>query len=443
MKIKDFQEQIKEFFALGYMPYFNMAVVFAIAILGFIWYNWISPETCVRYDTWDYIQTWWSYFSDEYQESRTPLYPIFIGPFIDLFGLDAGTVVILSIQKLLRLISCFYLWKICKFAGLKDRYIFWLIALWLLLPYRCRYDFDSRIHTESLSMTLYIFMCWSAIQTVVSARRLKWVILCSFWGFLLVFLRPANLIVIPLLGMLYVGLHISKLYGNKLMLMGLLTVLLIGGAAYGYQKYTDNKYGNGMFTNISSYNNYFMLLDAKILYPENFDDEEVRELCKIYKHTDTDSDRHKFHTTLFYRDYPVCIEMRNYVDRTVREHPDEVAMALVRRGPVCLNDPIVFSSELLLFHQRLYRYLPKVWMGIAMLLIYLCASIWGFKRSPQKGAIGVWFSIIGLATYLTSYLGAMSDWGRLNIGVFFIVMLAGFLMLQKTIEWIRHKCILT
>lgn len=444
MNSSSIKSLVKEFLLLGYTPWFNMATILLISSIWFIWYNWISPELVVSADTIDYYYAWHSYFDDNYGEFRTPVYPLFIGPITDLFGITTGENICIILQKLLRYVSLFYFWRICRSVGLKDKYSFWCISLWLLLPYLFHYDYDSRILTESLSISLYIFFSWNSVSFLKKPTKgnIRWLIVFTF---LLIFLRPANIALLPLV-VVQILYKWKSTGGNVIIYSGLAYSLLLTAIVVSYVKYTDSKYGNGPFGCVSAYNSAVFVWEAGMDNPDYIESKTFRENYREFRPTlnntswDFDTltkNRLAYECFLWGNDGPYFTECKKYVRNAVKNEPEKILPGMAKRMVFQFNEPVVWSPEIISYHQRLYKWLPKVRVGWGILLLYVVIGLFskGIHRT-DKLVIG-WLGIIALSQYALNTAGAQSQWGRLNIGVLFILFIAAFQLVQWFQHWIQ------
>lgn len=427
--------QIKEFLGLGYGKWFNMTTVIVISIVWFIYYNLTTAALRVSPDTSDYYQTWLTYLGKDDHEGRTPVYPVFIGIITWLTGDGPNDIVILAFQKALRIVSMFYLWKICRFMGLRDRYIFWLITLWTLLPLKFGYDYDRMILPESFSISFTIFYVWSLCSFLrtpspVNAAHI------GVWNYILVLLRPSylpffivSLAFFVVAKWIFRGKHGFGLIG-KSSKVGIAATLIGVGLTIALQIITTHRHGNGVYTNISSYNNYFFVRDAGMLVRDCYDDSIARAEFIKYEETGDITHLEKSEWRIFVIDCPDYNIHREIVRRAVEAHPEKILPQLRHRFAIQLFSPMVWSYESKI-HPITNLFIPPMWVAYLILGCYLLLSIAKWRKGHMvRGFMGIVLSCIGLGVMLTSYLGAMADWGRLNISIIFIVFVALFQLLQ-------------
>lgn len=440
MKSESLKSEIKTFLKLGYSPWFNMTTVIVLAIILFIWYNWISTEFFLSYDTEDYYFTWWTYFGKMDMEVRTPLYPVFIGPLSDIFGMKPGEVISLCLQKIIRIISLFYLWRSCRLTGLKDRLSFWLITIWVLIPYFLYCDYDSRILTESLNISLTIFYAWGALQFIASPAK-RFGFWLSFWAFCMVLLRPANLIVIPVTFAYYAIVCWKLKAARKVAKVGLISLVGFCALVLGYQQYTYHKHGAGVWTSISSYNNYFLLKEAGLVKPEYMSNPEMKANAEKYLQTG-DVRYIREVERIGYADFPYFIAYRSMVKNAISNEPEKLLPALSKRFYLQLSSPMIWAGETI-NHPTILKLIPKLWMVYLVLIIYLWISVSRYRNNHNREDAfdGIFLSLFALLVVLVNCVGAMDQWGRLNINMLFIAYIAVAQILQSiATRWPVAKC---
>lgn len=433
-RINRFKSRIGEFLALGYGKWFNMLIVLIIGVGLFVYKSFYYPQDIYSYDTEDYYFTWWTYLGIMDMEVRTPLYPIFIGSLTSLFGMDRGELIAMWLQMAFRIISMYYLWRICKLTGLKNRYSFWLVAVWYLAPYLLFYNFEGFIITESLSMTMTIFYVWAMLTCLHHPS--KWMgVWVSVWTFMLVLLRPANLTLFVATLLYFFTFY--KMFKPRLrtLLPGVLLTLFFIGYIAAYQLYTEHLHGNGAYTNVSAYNNLYLLKEADLLKPEYIDHPEARRLCEEYQLTG-DKQYLKEIDSIFY-DFPYFVHDKKVTAKAFRAEPLKLVPALKVRFTNQLRNPMVYGFETL-NHPRATSLIPPIWFAYLLTMGYFILSAANWRKGAKEyGYEGMLLCTILLMTMATSFVGAQAEWGRLNIHMMFIAFIAFCQLLQCGVSRVK------
>lgn len=429
MDLTTSKSKVKEFLALGYGPWFNMSVVILLSVLEFVYYVWISPDWIEFPDTDSYWFTWQTYLGQNDFEVRTPLYTVFIGPWMSAFGYKPGMIPVVCLQELLRIFSLFYVWRICRMSGLTDKWSFWLIVVWLLVPSVFHANYEAKVLTESLSVTLTIFYVYSLLRFINAPSR-KLGVWIAVWTYLLVLLRPANL-PFYLISMLFFA-AMWKLFKVKFSTFStaLLLIIVFIGATIAHEMRGQARYEMGVYTLVSNCNNYYFVRDAGMIKPEYIEDPEIRRQYELYLQTGNIAERTKMEYMCALQ-IPSEIAFKRIARNAIKAEPEKILPGLCQRMVRVMKFPLIWSWDTEV-HPTFNRFIPRFWiafLAIGWLLLY---SLRRYRHYGQKveGLIGILLSVISIVVMLTTAVGAMYEWGRLCVGVLFINYIAFFSFIQ-------------
>jgi len=393
----------------------------------------ITPDWILASDTVSYVHTWEFYRQWSLEGFRTPVYPLFYGLFNWCGHTPVGEFLMLLTQKTVHIIACYYLFRLMSLLGFSGKICFWVMSIWLLIPGVFLTDWDSMMLTESLTCSMFVFFLWSTVSFKLNPGFHSAVAI-TIWLLLLVFIRPANIFLLPLTGLFFIAClsgHLAS--GRCWSVFGLSLVVLCGGSVWAFGRYTDEKTGNGPMTYVSTVNNVWFIMEAGINNPKYIDDPERREAYAEFIKNCPDADGWAHCSALGYKD-PKLAETRKFIRKAIISEPEKAIEYLGRRAGPFLSDYVVSVFWPPQLRPVRPYIIPRIWIALVLVLLTGIFAMVGLRRRDNQETEGIgricqyrwiylWICVLTLSLYLVIYLGAMSDWGRLSSPVMSFVMI--------------------
>lgn len=226
-------------------------------------------------DTWSFVNAWDdSLSSGRIDAWRMPVYPCLIGLMKMLLGTHFGVGVVL-VQYGVFLLSLKYFYRFASHVLCSRKMVF-AASLLYIFPFML---WHSVLQTESLTMSLSVFILWSAVRLRerFSAKIFAVYVLSTA---LTVFMRPASVCILPAMFVwwVYVGVF-ERRRKAALWCIGLTVAASLSLGCY--MKAFEREYGMLGITKISLVNQLFILFDRDIVNLELIEDESLREDVKL------------------------------------------------------------------------------------------------------------------------------------------------------------------
>lgn len=258
------QDMVKQY-------HFNIFIVYCIAILHCI----LLIYKCGiqwDYDTASYISAWENISSFHIDIWRTPVYPLFIGitkAFFEANFLMAAAI----IQHIVFLISIWYFYKLIAIVTDSERIAFYISAFYALYP--CVATWNCFILTEPLAIYSMIFTLYCAIMAY-KKHSILYTISLGFWTFFQIFLRPAQIYILPILFVGWLLLFVKEKKVTSVFLGGIFAILIATSAMLVYMWEFKKTYGLYTPCGVSVVNKYYMARRDGNLLIQNIKDKEFR-----------------------------------------------------------------------------------------------------------------------------------------------------------------------
>lgn len=351
---------------------------------------------------------------------RTPVYPAIIGFFRLLCGDTFMFPYLFFFQYIVFLFSAVLLSRIALRFINNLRAAFWTTAIYLLLP--SYISFNLALLTESLSISLMIFLVWFVTRQYPNPPSILDNIFVGLVLILMIFLRPIFLYLLPVLLFYYILLLIrfrkNFIASFAVFFVG---ILFTCGCLKIYKDKIHSEYGISTITNISILNNTFTSIEAVGLHPELTKDAELRDLLTELKNNENLSSDQKICRLLEYADNHWS-EYEEYVNNSLRISPAStlklISMRIIDELPRNHMIPnyylpsYIFVDYLLFFSQY---YVIIVW--------YIIICIRQVIRTRSIPYLSILFIMLTLCLTVSSAIGAMSEWGRLTFPTFILFVI--------------------
>jgi len=236
-----------------------------------------------NYDTESYITAWSSFSSLNIDKWRTPIYPLFLGLTKSIFGSEYYLFIGTILQHILFIISIRYFYLLSRMIVNNISICLWTTAFYAIYP--CVATWNCFLITEPFAIYGVIFMMYSFITSYIK-NSTKHIVIFSFWLLFLVFLRPAQIYILPVFLLGWFLLIIKDKGINKITGYGILSVCISIGAILVYSYYYKTQYGLFSPSGIGIINKYYIARMDGAIRPEYTKDKEFQLFIKetIEKH---------------------------------------------------------------------------------------------------------------------------------------------------------------
>lgn len=377
------------------------------------------------YDTSSYITAWENISSYHIDLWRTPIYPFFIGISRLCFGsyyLLAGTV----IQHIVFLISIWYFYKLTSSVINSERIVLLSTTFYALYP--CYATWNCFILTEPFAIYSMVFTLYCAI-TAYRNNSLFHIIAFGFWILFQIFLRPAQLYILPVFLLGWIILLFKERGVSRIILGGIISIIFSTSIMLLYMLEFKKTYGLFTPCGVGVVNKYYLARRDGLLKSNNI---RNMEFMKYVEENDKK----------FQQGIGTNIDLFIEAQDAVYIFGLETVSNIVSSN----SNNFVFVSQikaaLQRFHnaanEKLFTTFIKKWsvitdiIGVRINLIYfllflypLVIGYWWKKRKDFP-----WFSsilyLLGLSHLLIIIVACQNIWGRLILPVtpIYLIMIA-------------------
>lgn len=378
--------------------YRDLAILYLLAIVGSaISFTWCGvmyyPDTRSYLDAWDC-----SLAAGRIDAFRMPVYPCLIGLMKLFMGENFGIGVV-AFQYLVFFLSIKFFYNIAmEIAG--SRWLTFVLTLFYLFPLMM---WHNVIQTESLTLSLSVFILWSVLR-LRSGFSVGVFAIFVISLVATVFMRPASLFLPPVLLLWWIFMAVKeRAFKSAAYCAGY--VVLVAISLFGYMKAFEKEYGLATVTKVSLVNQLIIVFDRDIMNPELIEDESLREDVKNIKGSYAEvgwldwkygSKTLSDMVMVQYRSQPLkCVKRTlEYIART-KTYPLYIA-----------NWPTLAAILDILGVNAGSFYIFMVFYSVFLLLWIVC-----HRKFPPP--ITLLLYSLGTANFLLVVLGAQNDWKRL------------------------------
>lgn len=317
------------------------AVMYSLLAIVALVYERLSPAGVWGIDTPSYIEAGEALFNGTIHAERTPVYPLFICAitrFMSLFTDPSHALkTVMMAQWCIFFIAVHYV-RLSLKQLLPDSKK-WVLAGTVLFAFNPMiWQFNNCHITESLAVSVTVFLIWSTISVVREPGVLP-MIRMFMWVTVALFLRPSFLYLLPLDAILLLAMALRTRRHRKALICGItcLGVCVACVLAYCHENYRQNGVRAMSFT--GSINAYFTLREAGIVHPDSCADRLMSEALRRNLNP---------HNTAEYADALTWPEIRGimrevpkseieaYIGSEIAAHKKEVLELIWRRTTVYL-----------------------------------------------------------------------------------------------------------
>lgn len=388
-------------------------IIFAFALLVMLIRCIEAPFYITTYDATSYFNAAELIMHGEIDSFRTPVYPLILGIFKLLLGSQylvcTATVVL---QWIVFFVSIVCLGRIFKILNVSGSAGFLLVLIYASCPGITEYNYY--ILTESLSLSGIVFFIWYGLKCLKSLtiknQIVTWAIV-----FVLIFLRPAFLFIIPLL-VLCLSICIYNnfnQYPRIKIIQSALVALVPLVVIIGYVSYIHNRYECKSISVVTTYNNYALIRSFNGL-PENghCDADIIAAVDSIYRsEPEVLGTNWYFEITGLQESYGIRA-VTNFVNQAIADNKIQVLKKMMGHFVRAVNHEILC-----------YPTYSNVWnvFSLGFVIWYYIAIIWAYvllrcifvKKSYVNENVLLYGIYMGVL--VTAIVGAPGEYGRLTL----------------------------
>lgn len=401
------------------------------------------------FDTPSYFNAWKNISSGIIDEVRTPVYPCYLGIFKCLFN-DNYMFAAMCIQHLIFLVSikCFY--------QIANDYIpiynvrWWATLFYSIFP--CITLWNNIIMTESLSITGTIFLIYSTIK--LTSGKWKYLPMFGVLLLLLVFLRPALIYILPVLGVFWF-FRIFCDTKKSIPLAGLTSIVISMMFLFSYMKCFENRYGVFALSSVNTINQTVIALQYELFEPDVIENKQLKDTINsfydTYKNDGFGYNKYSDSNRMGYRESLAGKVLNKFDLKTVNEaivksylyNPIKWFKKCIARFHRSYQRDMFEDSEAYLPYFNLFLISTRLGLGLIYYLL-LIESIIILFWIVRKRIIPLWsilFVVLGTCNVVVAVIGAQSNWDRLILPSFPLYILivgqfCSFFKIDKSITLI-------
>ncbi|MCH5175552.1 MAG: hypothetical protein J1F40_06670 [Prevotellaceae bacterium] len=258
----------------------DLAIIYACAIVSSVVLilGWGVLENPPMSPT--FINAWNNIIDGKIDVLRTPVYPCFLGIMKTLFGESDFRFATICVQHGIFLVSVYFYYKIAQHLIYSKRIVF--IVSFFYATFSLFTTWNNFILTESLAISgivilTYIITCMRQVSVYV------FVISYTSVLFLLIFLRPALVYLLPIFILTWLYLLYSK-KGRKIAFYGICGTLIVIIALLSYMKAFEKEYGIFASSRVSVVNQLCIARQYGLLDPDVIQDSTFKsQIIKSYQ----------------------------------------------------------------------------------------------------------------------------------------------------------------
>lgn len=452
--------------------------VFSVAMLS--WQIAVCGGVAHLGDTTTYYQAWERLSTFHPDFMRPPVYPLIIGVLKTIFGQEISKVVLALLQWAIWIAGCRWTWLTMRYFNMGRKLANCVILLLMAFP--GTWIFNNSVMTEGIMVGLMPLSAWLFIQYLRNKKE-AFLIRAAILLFVFIFTKPQMMFLIPIWA--FVWIYATRANKRHLTITAAATLLAI--ASLGIYKWSlYHCYRQNNMSTVTPMNNYYGLRMAGLVKVEEIQNPVSRETLRPYIEADPGQDRPEYY--LYWRETwslgsnaldSICVH-------AFRSHPAEATAFILHRIPQSLRHNIFFTpckerqayTPIDSAYHAVCSTVPKpdskdIIIGADLLAIgnsYPFSTIYplfGIMDFPFLAAwviivsftlwyIVVWarrkrlpvaasyISAILLGGYLTVFIGAPNDWGRLVTPFSMLLFAAGGIMVanvKKTLSgwWLKRR----
>jgi hypothetical protein len=428
-------------------PKWLLIVLIIFSALMITWQMLVCGGVSDVYDTITYIRAW-NVLSHHFvpDSFRPPVYPLFIGPLFDIFGDFWGLILILIGNWTVWIIGCWATWHILQYFGVVRQLR--ILTIFAFLFFTGAWALNNMVQTEAFAVGSIPLLTLTIVRYLQTRQR-RFLVYCGFMLFELIYLKPQFIYLIPFVT---VACVYATYKGRRHLVLSLMIPIVTVSSLCFYnwclRRYQQMKMPLSIVT---SMNNYTGMRMAGLIYVDEIENPDTREKLRPFIEADPGSDRVSDYWEIWSM-YPS--EMEDVWRHAYALHSVEMNNFILHRFVKALNYSIFcyrwedrnFDTEVDIKYNKVsnmeftpssdfvvgkdlfkYRQSPKgmviyplldevyipFWVAWLSILLFTASYIGVWIKRRKFPVVAFMISVTLLGGYLTVFIGAPCDWGRL------------------------------
>lgn len=453
-----------------------LLIVFAAAMLT--WQILVSQGMGTVGDTGSYLNAWDVLKTFHPDIVRPPVYPIIVGICVEIFGDWGGLVAVCVIQWAVWIFGLRVSWNVMMFfkVGRRAR----LATILLLMPFYGGWVFNNVAQTEAFATGLMPLFLWELIR-YIQTEKPKYIILAIFTQLFFIFLKPQFFNLIPVLAVSWI--YVTRRNRRRL-LLGILVPVSALAMIWLYMWSIKRCYClPNTFSIVTHWNGYNSMRMAGLIKVDEIENPEAREKLRPFIEADPGQnlpDYFLYWSEMWYVWHTDLAEIWQHAYELHRDEANAYILGRFRQGltkdisvsigkahPLVTHQDTIWyeltgevhadPKDLIIDSDMFYRdravpgsYLVPLygictlpfWFAWLFLALFSAMYIrrWWLRRRFPVVAFTIAASIV--SGYITAYLGAYGDWGRLVTPYTMPLFIAGavfFTNVKKSLTEYRQR----
>ena len=355
-----------------------------------------------------YITAWQAFSHGRLDQLRTPVYPLFLHVIQSIFGPKAFLTAAILVQHLLFLISVYFFYSLTK-SLFGSSTAFWVTLFYAVFPSIS--SWNNLIMTESLAISGSVFLLWT-IHRLRRRPSFLYGILLTVIVIFLLFLRPAFIYLLPVLGVFSVLLFWkNEIFPAILILSGsIISCLLMLAYMAEYKK----EYGIFAVSDVSIINQYYIARNSDIIDPsltKNTDLQHAIEEFLINNGEDA------YVHIAFFEALDLCEQfslpdIQSLLKESPKANPQITLSSLLSRALLSGKENF-FNSRVIPIDRLTMAVglnMNTLYLFLIIFVFILCRWIFYQKNIPPFSSL---LLMLGISNIIVAVVGAQNDWGRL------------------------------
>lgn len=458
----------------GGFPKWLLAVMAVFACAMIVWQWAVCRSMGMLSDYFDYLDAWHTLTRHYPHITRPPLYPLLLGVTTSLLGETAGHILLVALNWIIWMIGCRLSWSVMAYFGVNR--VLRISVIFLLMLFSGSWVYNNNLLPEALCQGMVPLLIWQAIR-FVRTRRTVWIVYTFLTALALVFLKPQFISLFPVLALVW-GIAVRRNRHQLLVLS--CSLVLSAGLVSCYAWTLRYVYSLSGTISVSTYwNRYCTLRMAGLIHTDEIRDSQARHaLAPLIQ-----ADPGQYNPEVFMYEYELqrvsSAQLQEIVDNVVRRHPAAAAKAFARplyqelgrtffprnwheRMPRTAADTAYYQAlgwdyrgedprcfrhggELFMTSPEFkgsaisptYGLSFPFWISWLVIILFTGRTIGGALRSRRRDMVPFLMAGILIAGYVTAFVGAMGDWGRLVNPYTMLLLCAAGVLLTPLLRIIR------
>lgn len=357
-----------------------------------------------------YIESGFELFSGQPGLWRTPLYSALTTGLELTLGVTVGSAILMILQAAAFLISVAVVGDISRsLMPNHSRAAFTATCIYGLMPWIVMLVVFRL--PESLTVSMMVFIVRN-LQQWIKNRRPVMAVYVAIWTLLMIAARPIFIYMLPLTGLFFI-IGATKRPYRRGAIYGLVLTMLSATGVMAYRTWMERTYGAPVLTVANIVNNYYLLLENRLLTADDITDPDLR--------TELNSGGDTIHTDLSFKEISrvAIIHTRASYEsqnKAIAAHMPEIALITVRRfRDMATGRPWSYVWE---------RFIPDrynpVCVGWIFVVVAVSVSMLVIRKRRMRPQLALQWIIVAIMTsqIIVVAAGAMFDWGRLTVQIF-------------------------